>query len=241
MNSAVEKTPWQSVILTLFPSMFPGALGLSITGRALDEGIWSLKTLDIRNFARDNRGSVDGAPFGGGPGMVLRPDVIDDALGSLCGVPGRRIYLTPRGRRFNQKLAKELALDAGVVLVCGRYEGVDQRVIEAREMEEISVGDFILSGGELAAQAVLDSCVRLLPGVLGCKEGLMEESFENNLLEYPQYTYPRDWKGRSVPEVLLSGNHSKIATWRREQAEFVTRNGRPDLWETYKSRVDREH
>ena len=165
--------------------------------------------------------------------MVLRPDVLDRTLEAISDVPGRRICLSPRGRRFDQAFAKELAHEPGVVLVCGRYEGIDQRVIEAREMEEVSLGDFVLTGGEVAAQALLDATVRLLPGVIGSEQGLDEESFEDGLLEYPQYTHPKIWKGRSVPEVLLSGNHKKIAEWKKQQSELVTRNYRPDLWEAY--------
>lgn len=217
----------------MFPRSFPGTLGMSICGKALDRGIWALKTLDIRDFAVDRHKTVDSSPYGGGPGMVLRPDVLDRTLEAISDVPGRRICLSPRGRRFDQAFAKELAHEPGVVLVCGRYEGIDQRVIEAREMEEVSLGDFVLTGGEIAAQALLDATVRLLPGVIGSEQGLDEESFEDGLLEYPQYTHPKIWKGRSVPEVLLSGNHKKIAEWKKQQSELVTRNYRPDLWEAY--------
>ena len=217
----------------MFPGSFPGTLGMSICGKALDRGIWALKTLDIRDFAVDRHKTVDSSPYGGGPGMVLRPDVLDRTLEAISDVPGRRICLSPRGRRFDQAFAKELAHEPGVVLVCGRYEGIDQRVIEAREMEEVSLGDFVLTGGEIAAQALLDATVRLLPGVIGSEQGLDEESFEDGLLEYPQYTHPKIWKGRSVPEVLLSGNHKKIAEWKKQQSELVTRNYRPDLWEAY--------
>tara|TARA_B100001027_G_C16237587_1_gene317742 strand:+ start:124 stop:765 length:642 start_codon:yes stop_codon:yes gene_type:complete len=206
---------------------------MSICGKALDRGIWALKTLDIRDFAVDRHKTVDSSPYGGGPGMVLRPDVLDRTLEAISDVPGRRICLSPRGRRFDQAFAKELAHEAGVVLVCGRYEGIDQRVIEAREMEEVSLGDFVLTGGEIAAQTLLDATVRLLPGVIGSEQGLDEESFEDGLLEYPQYTHPKIWKGRSVPEVLLSGNHKKIAEWKKQQSELVTRNYRPDLWKAY--------
>ena len=236
MKYGEMQKPWQANVITLFPTMFPGTLGISICGRALERGLWSLKTLDIRDFAKNKHRSVDSPPFGGGAGMVLRPDVLDEALGSIKRLPGRRVYLSPRGRRFDQTLAKELALEPGVVLVCGRYEGVDQRVIESQEMEEVSLGDFVLSGGEVAAQAVLDSIVRLLPGVLGSQEGLKEESFQDGLLEYPHYTQPRKWKGRTVPEVLLSGNHARIAVWRKEQSESITKNCRPDLWEAYQNR-----
>ena len=224
---------WTAGVVTLFPGSFPGTLGMSICGKALDRGIWALKTLDIRDFAVDRHKTVDSSPYGGGPGMVLRPDVLDRTLEAISHVPGRRICLSPRGRRFDQAFAKELAHEPGVVLVCGRYEGIDQRVIEAREMEEVSLGDFVLTGGEIAAQALLDATVRLLPGVIGSEQGLDEESFEDGLLEYPQYTHPKIWKGRSVPEVLLSGNHKKIAEWKKQQSELVTRNYRPDLWEAY--------
>ena len=224
---------WTAGVVTLFPRSFPGALGLSICGRALDRGIWALKTLDIRDFAFDRHKTVDSSPYGGGPGMVLRPDVLDRALEAVSDVPGRRICLSPRGRRFDQAFAKELAHEPGVVLVCGRYEGIDQRIIEAREMEEVSLGDFVLTGGEIAAQALLDATVRLLPGAIGSEQGLNEESFEDGLLEYPQYTHPKIWEGRPVPEVLLSGNHKKIAEWKKQQSEVVTRNFRPDLWEAY--------
>ena len=230
------RKPWQASVLTLFPEMFPGPLGLSVCGRALEKGLWSLKTLDIRDFAKDKHRSVDSPPFGGGAGMVIRPDVVGEALASVKGVPGRRIYLSPRGQRFDQIMAKELALGSGIVLVCGRYEGVDQRVIESHELEEVSLGDFVLSGGEIAAQAILDATIRLLPGVLGSKEGLKEESFQDGLLEYPHYTQPRRWKGRTVPEVLLSGNHARIAVWRKEQSEIATRNCRPDLWKAYQNK-----
>ena len=233
MFSKKPRQVWTAGVVTLFPRSFPGTLGMSICGKALDRGIWALKTLDIRDFAVDRHKTVDSSPYGGGPGMVLRPDVLDKTLEAISDVPGRRICLSPRGRRFDQAFAKELAHEPGVVLVCGRYEGIDQRVIEAREMEEVSLGDFVLTGGEIAAQALLDATVRLLPGVIGSEQGLDEESFEDGLLEYPQYTHPKIWKGRSVPEVLLSGNHKKIAEWKKQQSELVTRNYRPDLWEAY--------
>lgn len=233
MFSKKPRQVWTAGVVTLFPGSFPGTLGMSICGKALDRGIWALKTLDIRDFAVDRHKTVDSSPYGGGPGMVLRPDVLDRTLEAISDVPGRRICLSPRGRRFDQAFAKELAHEPGVVLVCGRYEGIDQRVIEAREMEEVSLGDFVLTGGEIAAQALLDATVRLLPGVIGSEQGLNEESFEDGLLEYPQYTHPKIWKGRSVPEVLLSGNHKKIAEWKKQQSELVTRNYRPDLWEAY--------
>ena len=233
MFSKKPRQVWTAGVVTLFPRSFPGTLGMSICGKALDRGIWALKTLDIRDFAVDRHKTVDSSPYGGGPGMVLRPDVLDRTLEAISDVPGRRICLSPRGRRFDQAFAKELAHEPGVVLVCGRYEGIDQRVIEAREMEEVSLGDFVLTGGEIAAQALLDATVRLLPGVIGSEQGLDEESFEGGLLEYPQYTHPKIWKGRSVPEVLLSGNHKKIAEWKKQQSELVTRNYRPDLWEAY--------
>ncbi len=233
MFSKKPRQVWTAGVVTLFPRSFPGTLGMSICGKALDRGIWALKTLDIRDFAVDRHKTVDSSPYGGGPGMVLRPDVLDRTLEAISDVPGRRICLSPRGRRFDQAFAKELAHEPGVVLVCGRYEGIDQRVIEAREMEEVSLGDFVLTGGEIAAQALLDATVRLLPGVIGSEQGLNEESFEDGLLEYPQYTHPKIWKGRSVPEVLLSGNHKKIAEWKKQQSELVTRNYRPDLWEAY--------
>ena len=233
MFSKKPRQVWTAGVVTLFPRSFPGTLGMSICGKALDRGIWALKTLDIRDFAVDRHKTVDSSPYGGGPGMVLRPDVLDRTLEAISDVPGRRICLSPRGRRFDQAFAKELAHEPGVVLVCGRYEGIDQRVIEAREMEEVSLGDFVLTGGEIAAQALLDATVRLLPGVIGSVQGLDEESFEDGLLEYPQYTHPKIRKGRSVPEVLLSGNHKKIAEWKKQQSELVTRNYRPDLWEAY--------
>ena len=233
MFSKKPRQVWTAGVVTLFPRSFPGTLGMSICGKALDRGIWALKTLDIRGFAVDRHKTVDSSPYGGGPGMVLRPDVLDRTLEAISHVPGRRICLSPRGRRFDQAFAKELAHEPGVVLVCGRYEGIDQRVIEAREMEEVSLGDFVLTGGEIAAQALLDATVRLLPGVIGSEQGLDEESFEDGLLEYPQYTHPKIWKGRSVPEVLLSGNHKKIAEWKKQQSELVTRIYRPDLWEAY--------
>lgn len=225
--------PWAATVLTIFPEMFPGPLGASLAGRALADGVWALETVDIRAFARDNHASVDDTPFGGGPGMVMRPDVVDAAVEAVADRPGPLIYLTPRGRPLSQARVRELAQGPGVRLLCGRYEGVDQRVLEARGMEEISIGDYVLSGGEPAAMVLLDACVRLLRGVMGAEESLAEESFETGLLEYPQYTRPQDWRGRSVPEVLLSGHHARIAQWRRAMAEEITRERRPDLWARY--------
>ncbi|HYC15175.1 MAG TPA: tRNA (guanosine(37)-N1)-methyltransferase TrmD [Stellaceae bacterium] len=221
---------WVATVLTLFPEMFPGPLGCSLAGSARDAGIWRLETVDIRGFARDKHRSVDDAPFGGGPGMVMRPDVVDRAIAEAAG-PGPAIFLSPRGRRLEQARVKELAAGPGVKLFCGRYEGVDERAIEARSIEELSLGDFVLSGGEPAAIALIDACVRLLPGVVGEPATLVEESFEDGLLEYPHYTRPQEWAGRSVPEVLLSGDHARIRRWRQEQREKATRERRPDLWE----------
>ena len=227
---------WTANVLTLFPEMFPGPLGHSLAGRALAEGIWALNTIDIRGFATDKHHTVDDTPFGGGASMVMRPDVIDVALQSLKGNDNPVIYLSPRGKLFDQATARRLVAAPAVTLLCGRFEGVDQRVIDAHRMEEISLGDFILSGGEPAAITLIDACVRLLPGVLGNTQSLIEESFEQGLLEYPHYTRPQSWCGRAVPDVLLSGHHEKIRAWRLAQAEQVTRERRPDLWGRYIAR-----
>jgi tRNA (guanine37-N1)-methyltransferase len=220
---------WRATALTIFPEMLPGPLAYSLAGKALTAGIWRLETVDIRDFARDKHRSVDDAPFGGGPGMVLRPDVLDAAIAGAGGA-SPLLLLSPRGRRLDQERVRGLAAGSGVTLICGRFEGVDERVIEARSIEEVSLGDFVLSGGEPAAIALIDACVRLLPGVVGCAEALTEESFAAGLLEYPHYTRPQVWEGRAVPEVLVSGDHRRIAEWRRSEAERLTRERRPDLW-----------
>jgi len=225
--------PWTAKVVTLFPEMFPGPLGASLAGKALAAGLWQIETLDLRGFATDKHRTVDDTPFGGGPGMVMRPDAIDAAL-SAAESPGHAvIYLSPRGRLLDQKRVRALSELPGLTLLCGRYEGIDQRVIDKRGLEEISIGDYVLSGGEPAALVLIDACVRLLPGVMGAAEGLQEESFEQGLLEYPHYTRPADWCGRAVPEVLLSGHHEKIRAWRLAQAERVTADRRPDLWRSY--------
>ncbi len=229
---ATLDTPWKAKVLTLFPDMFPGPLGLSLAGQGLKNNAWKLECVDIRDYAEDKHRTVDDTPFGGGPGMVMRPDVasaaIDDAMKKDNDLTA--IYLTPRGQPLTQTWVRELADGPGVMVLCGRYEGLDERVLDAHDLEEISLGDFILSGGETAAMSMLDACVRLLPGIIGSAESLDDESFEDNLLEYPQYTRPQDWNGRAVPDVLVSGHHEKIKAWRREQAEAVTRQRRPDLW-----------
>ncbi|GAB4120911.1 MAG: tRNA (guanosine(37)-N1)-methyltransferase TrmD [Rhodothalassiaceae bacterium] len=226
-------------VLTLFPRMFPGPLGMSLAGKAHDEGLWTLDLLDIRDYARDKHRSVDDSPAGGGPGMVLRADIVAaaiDAARARAGTDWPLVYLSPRGRRFDQSLARDWSRRGGVTLLCGRFEGVDQRVIEARAMEEVSIGDFVLSGGEPAAIAMLDAVIRLLPGVMGAAQSGEEESFERGLLEYPHYTRPQMWEGREIPEVLNSGHHGKIAEWRLKKAEELTRLCRPDLWSTYERR-----
>jgi len=229
---------WTATVLTIFPEMFPGPLGHSLAGKALREGLWRLETVDIRAFARDKHRSVDDGPFGGGPGMVMRPDIVDAAI-TGTPAPGPVIYLSPRGRPLDQARVRDLAAGPGVRLLCGRFEGVDERVIEARGLEEVCLGDFVLSGGEPAAIALIDACVRLLPGVVGDAAALDEESFARGLLEYPHYTRPQVWQGRAVPEVLLSGHHEQIRQWRERQAEAATQTRRPDLWERYLGRYDR--
>ena len=229
---------WTATVLTLFPEMFPGPLGLSLAGKALARGYWSLETLDIRDFARDRHRSVDDQPFGGGAGMVMRPDVADAALAAVAERPGPVVYMSPRGRLLDQARVRDLAAQPGVTVFCGRYEGLDQRVLETRAVEEVSVGDYVLSGGEPAALAMIDAVVRLLPGVLGNSESPGDESFEVGLLEYPLYTRPADWRGRRVPEALLSGHHEKIRQWRRAEAERLTRDRRPDLWARFLKRRD---
>ena len=223
---------WRASVVTLFPEMFPGPLGLSLAGRALERGVWSLGAENIRAHATDRHRTVDDTPFGGGAGMVMRPDVLDAALGAVAD-DRPMLYLTPRGRPLTQATVRRLVAGPGVVLLCGRYEGIDQRVIESRRLEEVSVGDYVLSGGEPAALVLLDACVRLLPGVMGAAESADEESFASGLLEYPHYTRPAEWQGRRVPDVLLSGHHAEVAAWRRRAAEQITRECRPDLWAAY--------
>jgi tRNA (guanine37-N1)-methyltransferase len=220
---------WTARVLTLFPDMFPGPLGFSLVGQALEDGVWALEAIDIRGFATDKHATVDAAPFGGGPGMVMRADVIDAALRAAASKT-RPIYLTPRGRPIDQRCIRALVAQPEVTLLCGRFEGVDERVLEEHDCEQLSLGDFVLSGGEPAAIALIDACVRLLPGVIGAAESLTEESFEEDLLEYPHYTRPEQWRGRAVPELLLSGHHERIKNWRREAAKRITRERRPDLW-----------
>jgi tRNA (guanine37-N1)-methyltransferase len=226
---------WIAKVLTIFPEMFPGPLGHSLAGKALRDGVWRLETVDIRDFARDKHRTVDDAPFGGGPGMVMRPDVVDAAIEATPG-PGPLLYLSPRGRPLDQGRIDGLAGEPGVRLLCGRFEGIDERVIAARAVEEVSIGDFVLSGGEPAAIALIDAVVRLLPGVVGDRAALAEESFTRGLLEYPHYTRPQTWQGHAVPEVLLSGHHEEIRRWRQAQAEEATRKRRPELWQRYLAR-----
>lgn len=222
---------WRASVLTIFPELFPGPLGASLAGKALAQKIWSCEAVDIRDFADDKHRSVDDTPAGGGPGMVMRADVLARAIDAASPANDlrRRILLSPRGRPLEQARVRELARGPGVVLICGRFEGVDERVIEGRALEEISIGDYVLSGGEVAAFVLIDACVRLLPGVIGKEASAAEESFERGLLEYPHYTRPQVFEGRSIPEVLNSGHHGKVAEWRREQAEKITRQRRPDL------------
>ncbi|QRZ13683.1 tRNA (guanosine(37)-N1)-methyltransferase TrmD [Paracoccus methylovorus] len=230
------KDAWTAQVVTLFPKAFPGVLGLSLTGRALSEGLWNLRSIDLRPFGIGRHRNVDDTPAGGGAGMVIRADVMDAALreagaGTKDALPV--IYLSPRGRPFTQARARELANGPGMTLICGRFEGVDQRVLDAHDIEEISIGDYVLTGGELAAQVLIDATVRLIPRVLGNQDSLAEESFSDGLLEHPQYTKPALWEGRAIPDVLLSGNHAAIASWRRDMAERLTKERRPDLWRAY--------
>jgi tRNA (guanine37-N1)-methyltransferase len=224
---------WRASVLTLFPAMFPGPLGQSLAGRALGSA-WTLDGHDIRAHAADRHRTVDDTPFGGGAGMVMRPDIVDAALAEIAD-ERPAIYLTPRGEQLTQRIVRELAAGPGVILLCGRYEAVDERVIEARNLREISVGDYVLSGGEPAAIVLLDACVRLLPGVMGAETSAAEESFSEGLLEYPHYTRPAEWQGRRVPDVLLSGHHQAVASWRQAEAECVTRERRPDLWAAFRA------
>src|SRR6202790_5399519 len=226
-----EINPWRATVLTLFPEMFPGPLGVSLAGKALASGLWALEARDIRDSATDRHRSVDDTPAGGGPGMVLRADVLAAAIDAAGVSPERpRLLMSPRGRPLTQSGVRELAAGPGPLIVCGRFEGVDQRVIEARGLEEVAIGDYVVSGGEIAAFALIDACVRLLPGVLGKPNSGSEESFSEGLLEYPQYTRPQEFEGQPIPEILLSGDHAKVAAWRLAEAEALTKARRPDLW-----------
>ena len=227
---------WRASILTIFPEMFPGPLALSLAGKALHSAIWSLDVHDIRNSATDKHHTVDDTPAGGGPGMVMKSDVLARALDTVPHDRRPRLLMSPRGTPLTQAQAAELAAGPGVVIVCARFEGVDERLISARQLEEVSLGDFVLSGGEIAALALLDACIRLLPGVMGKEASAAEESFADGLLEYPQYTRPPVWEGQPIPEVLTSGDHAKVEAWRQAEAERLTRERRPDLWAAYLAR-----
>ena len=227
---------WRASVITIFPEMFPGPLGLSLAGKALGKGIWSLDAIDLRDFATDRHRTVDDTPAGGGPGMVMKPDVIARAIDAVATDDRPRLLMSPRGAPLTQRKVMALAEGGGVVLLCGRFEGVDERVIAGRNLEEVSVGDYVLSGGEVAALVLIDACVRLLPGVMGKEGSLAEESFADGLLEYPQYTRPQIWEGQAIPEVLVSGDHAKVAAWRRAEAERLTGTRRPDLWAAHLAR-----
>jgi tRNA (guanine37-N1)-methyltransferase len=221
---------WRASALTIFPDMFPGPLGQSLAGKALTAGAWALDVADIRSFATDKHRTVDDTPAGGGPGMVMKADVLARAIDGIAQAGRPRLLMSPRGVPLTQARVEALAAGPGVILVCGRFEGVDERVIAARGLDEVSIGDYVLSGGEIAAMALIDACIRLLPGVMGAAESGAEESFAGGLLEYPQFTRPQLFEGRPIPDVLLSGDHARIAAWRRAEAERLTRDRRPDLW-----------
>ena len=221
-------------IFTLYPELFPGPLEKGLYGKALKNNIWKIKIVNIRDYTSDKHKTVDDTPFGGGSGMVLKPDVVAKSLDENIDLNEKIFYLTPKGKPFNQKIAKQLSKEKSINFICGHFEGIDQRVLETRNIEELSIGDYILSGGEVAAIVILDSILRLVPGVIGNENSTKEESFENGLLEYPQYTKPQTWEKKSVPDVLLSGDHGKIKDWRLSQSEAITRDRRPDLWQKYK-------
>jgi tRNA (guanine37-N1)-methyltransferase len=231
--------PWRASVLTLFPEMFPGPLGLSLAGKALAGSLWGLETIDIRTHATDRHRSVDDTPAGGGPGMVMRPDVLARAVdaAAAAGDARPRLLMSARGLPLSQARVEVLASGPGAIIVCGRFEGVDERVIEGRGLEEVSIGDYVLSGGEIAALTLLDACIRLIPGVMGKEASGRDESFAEGLLEYPQYTRPAVWEGREIPPVLTSGDHAKVAAWRRGEAERLTRERRPDLWAAYPAKT----
>jgi len=231
---------FRATILTLYPEMFPGPLGISLAGKALAGGLWSLEARQIRDYATDKHGTVDDTPAGGGPGMVMKADVLARALDAVPADARPRLVMSARGKPLTQGRVRDLAAGPGAVILCGRFEGVDERLIEARGLEEVCLGDFVLSGGEMAALTLLDACVRLLPGVMGKEASGVEESFSDGLLEYPQYTRPAVFEGRPIPEVLTSGDHAKVAAWRRAEAERLTRERRPDLWAAFLARKDRK-
>jgi tRNA (guanine37-N1)-methyltransferase len=225
---------WRATVLTIFPELFPGPLGASLAGKACVNGLWSLETQDIRDFATDRHRSVDDTPAGGGPGMIMRADVLGRAIDAVADGGRPRLLMSPRGRPLDQAWVRELARGPGVVALCGRFEGVDERVITARGLIEVSIGDYVLAGGELAAMVLIDACVRLIPGVMGKTSSGEDESFSANLIEYPQFTRPQEWEGLAIPEVLTSGDHGKVEAWRRAEAERLTRERRPDLWAAYR-------
>ena len=227
---------WRASVLTIFPDMFPGPLGASLAGKAREKGIWSLDPVDLRDYATDKHRTVDDTPAGGGPGMVMKPDVIARAIDAVAADTRPRLLMSPRGTPLTQARVAALAQGPGVVLLCGRFEGVDERVIAGRSLEEVSIGDYVLAGGELAAMVLVDACVRLLPGVMGREGSLAEESFADGLLEYPQYTRPQVWEDRAIPDVLVGGDHGKVAAWRREAAERLTQARRADLWAAHLGR-----
>jgi tRNA (guanine37-N1)-methyltransferase len=226
---------WRATVLSIFPDMFPGPLGASLAGKASAKGLWSLATVDIRDFATDWHRMVDDTPAGGGPGMVMKPDVLGRAIDAVAADDRPRLLMSPRGEPLTQARVRDLAAGPGIVAVCGRFEGVDERVIAGRHLIEVSVGDYVLSGGELAAMVLIDACVRLIPGVMGKEASGADESFSADLVEYPQFTRPQMWEGRAIPEVLTSGDHGKVEAWRRAEAERTTRERRPDLWSAYRA------
>ena len=223
----------QAQVLTLYPEIFPGPLSKGLYGKAMSKNLWNLNIINIRDAAKDKHKTVDDTPYGGGTGMLIKADVLANSIDQNLKKGERILFLSPKGRKFDQQFAKDLSKEKSFSIICGHFEGVDERILNTRNIEEVSIGDYILSGGETAAFVIIDSVLRLLPGVLGNNKSAVDESFENGLLEYPQYTHPKIWEGRPVPEVLLSGNHKKIAEWKKQQSELVTRNFRPDLWEVY--------